>query len=116
MEQLGIRVIAQLRWTARSIDATSICRPVRLAWSCATRPELISVVQNTAQLAADRPAAPAGHHRAPARTAQLDLLPFEQEMVDIVNKFIASSDDAERVELMKQYQKVSTDERRYGSA
>ena len=28
-------------------------------------------------------------------------------MVDIVNKFIASNDNAERAELMKQYQKLS---------
>ena len=30
-------------------------------------------------------------------------------MVDIVNKFIASQDAAERIELMKQYQKIFTE-------
>jgi peptide/nickel transport system substrate-binding protein len=36
-------------------------------------------------------------------------MPFEQEMVDLVNKFIKSGDAAERTELMKQYQKASTE-------
>lgn len=35
-------------------------------------------------------------------------MPFEKELVDIVNKFIATNDNAERAELMKQYQKVAT--------
>ncbi len=47
-------------------------------------------------------------HRANT-AGELDLLPFEQEMVDLVNKFSASRDPAERVELIKQYQKVSTE-------
>ncbi len=35
-------------------------------------------------------------------------MPFEKEMADIVRKFISSQDNAERAELMKQYQKVYT--------
>ena len=35
-------------------------------------------------------------------------MPFEKEMADIVRKFISSQDNAERADLMKQYQKVYT--------
>ena len=40
---------------------------------------------------------------------EVDLLDFEKQLVDIVNKFIASKDPAERLDLMKQYQKLHTD-------
>ena len=70
--------------------------------------ELITVVQNTSQLGAGRPADQPWHQRAGSR-GKLDLLPFEQQLVDIVNKFIVSSDNAERVELMKQFQKIYTE-------
>jgi peptide/nickel transport system substrate-binding protein len=46
-------------------------------------------------------------HKA-GSSGKLDLVPFEQELVDIVNKFIGSSDNAERAELMKQYQNIFT--------
>lgn len=35
-------------------------------------------------------------------------MPYEEELVKIVNAFIASQDNAERAELMKRYQKVYT--------
>jgi len=38
----------------------------------------------------------------------LDLLPFEQELVDIINSFVSSNDNEERAELMKRYQRVAT--------
>jgi peptide/nickel transport system substrate-binding protein len=69
--------------------------------------ELITVVQNTPQLAPTGPTT-TWNHRANAE-GQLDLLPWEQEMVDTVNAFIASRDPAERTELMKQYQKLYTE-------
>ena len=68
--------------------------------------ELITVVQNTAQLAPTGPTT-SNHHKANAAGA-LDLLDFEKDMVDTVNKFIASRDPAERVSLMKHYQNVYT--------
>jgi peptide/nickel transport system substrate-binding protein len=68
--------------------------------------ELTSVVQNTTQLAPTGPRT-SWHHRA-GTDGTVDLMPFEQEMVDIVNRFIASNDNDERAELMKQFQKVST--------
>jgi peptide/nickel transport system substrate-binding protein len=69
--------------------------------------EIITVVQNTTQLAPTGPTT-SWNHRANAE-GQLDLLPWEQEMVDIVNRFIASRDPAERTELMRQYQRLYTE-------
>ena len=50
----------------------------------------------------------AGNHMA-NEAGELDLLPFETELVDIINGFIGSRDAAERVELMKQFQQVFTE-------
>jgi peptide/nickel transport system substrate-binding protein len=69
--------------------------------------ELITVVQNTAQLAPTGPTT-GWNHKANGAGA-LDLLPFEEEMVKTVNTFIGSRDPAERVELMKAYQKLYTE-------
>ena len=68
---------------------------------------LITVVQNTTELAPVG-AKTAREHQA-NEAGELDLLPFEQEMVDIINKVTATRDPAERVELMKQYQKIYTE-------
>ncbi len=69
--------------------------------------DLITVVQNTPQMAPTGPTT-SNHHRAnPA--GELDLLPYEQQMVDTVKAFIGSRDSAERVELMKTYQKLYTE-------
>lgn len=70
-------------------------------------PELITVVQGTAQLASTGPRT-ARHHFANAG-GELDLLPFEQELTDIVRAFMASQDADERVELMKEYQRIYTE-------
>ena len=69
--------------------------------------ELITVVQNTTALA------PTGattdvNHKANG-TGELDLLDHEKALVDIVGKFIASRDPAERQALMKDYQKLYTE-------
>ncbi len=69
--------------------------------------ELITVVQNTTELAPVGPATSDYHRANPA--GELDLLPWEQEMVDVVNAFIASRDPDERQELMRQYQRLSTE-------
>jgi len=68
--------------------------------------ELITVVQNTAQLAPTGPTT-SNHHKANG-AGELDLLDYEKDMVDTVNKFIATRDAAERSELMKHYQNVYT--------
>jgi len=69
--------------------------------------ELISVVQNTASLAPTGPQT-SPFHRA-GTDGTVDLLPFEQQMVDVVNKFISEPDAAKKTELMKQYQKLYTE-------
>ncbi len=68
--------------------------------------ELITVVQNTANLAPTGPTT-SNHHKGNGK-GELDLLPYEQDLVDTVNKFIASRDPAERSDLMKHYQNVYT--------
>ncbi len=104
MEKLGIRVVLN------SLDGKQRDNNMyagRWDWMVhRNQAELASVVQNTPQLAATGPRT-AWQHRAP-EGGQLDLMPFEQQLVDIVNKFIASNDNAERTELMKQYETVAT--------
>jgi peptide/nickel transport system substrate-binding protein len=42
-------------------------------------------------------------HQSADGKGEVDLLDFEKQLVDIINKFIASKDPAERVALMKDY-------------
>jgi peptide/nickel transport system substrate-binding protein len=105
MEQLGIRVIVNLV-TGTNMTATQ--NSGKWDWQVyRNQSELISVVQNTASLAPTGPQTSWVHRAGTDKT--LDLLPYEQQMVDIVNKFISSQDPAERIDLMKQYQKVFTE-------
>ncbi|WP_245904810.1 ABC transporter substrate-binding protein [Pseudoroseicyclus aestuarii] len=69
--------------------------------------DLITVVQNTAQLAPTGPRTSASHYANDA--GELDLLPFEEEMVEAVEGFIATNDPEARSELMKTYQQLYTD-------
>ncbi len=104
MEPLGIRVILN-SLDGKTRDATASSG--KFDWMIARHgPELASVVQNTVSLAPTGPKA-AWQHRAP-ESGQLDLMPFEQELVDTVNAFIKSNDPAEQAALMKKYQKIST--------
>lgn len=68
---------------------------------------LITMVQNTAELAPIGPSTDF-NHRANA-AGELDLLPHEQEMVTTINAFIGERDPAARVELAKTYQKLYTE-------
>ena len=68
--------------------------------------ELITVVQNTTALAPVGPTTDV-NHRANA-AGEMDLLPYEAEMVAAVNAFSASRDSAERIALMKTYQNLYT--------
>ena len=105
MEQLGIRVIANYQAGTQRDDAY---QAGKYDWMVFRNPtQFISVVQGTAGLAPTGPRT-FDWHRA-GKDDKLDLLPFEQDLVDVVNKFIASNDPAERVELMKQYQKLFTE-------
>jgi peptide/nickel transport system substrate-binding protein len=69
--------------------------------------EVVTVVQDTGRLA---PVGPTStfFHQAGA-DGKVDMMDFEQGLVDTVNKFIASSDSKERIELMKSYQKTATE-------
>jgi peptide/nickel transport system substrate-binding protein len=105
MEKLGLRVIINARDGPKRDDANYSGRFDWMVRRNST--ELASVVQNTEQLAPVGPRT-SWNHRAP-ESGQLDLMPFEKEMVDIVNKFTTSQNSDERVALMKQYQKISTE-------
>lgn len=105
MEPLGIRAIANFQQgTARDDMAQS----GQFDWAVVRQgAEYVSVVQGTVGLA---PVGPRNHqfHRA-GSDGTLDLMPFEQELVDIVNAFVSTSDNAERADLMKQYQQTFTE-------
>lgn len=104
LEKLGLRVIINAL-DGNQRDAANYGG--RFDWMIMRHhAELASVVQNTEQLAPTGPRT-SWHHRAP-EGGQLDLMPFEQQLVDVVNKFISSQDKDERAELMKQYQKIYT--------
>ena len=86
MEKLGIRVILNVLDGNQRDDATQYAG--QFDWLVLRNdPELISVVQNTEQLAPVGPRT-SWYHRA-GKDGSVDLLPFEKELVDIVNKFIA---------------------------
>jgi peptide/nickel transport system substrate-binding protein len=105
MEKLGIRVIQNAQTNTKRDDANY---SGRFDWMIRRNStELSSVVQNTEQLAPVGPRT-SFHHRAP-ESGQLDLMPFEQQLVDVVNKFITTTDNDERANLMKQYQKIYTE-------
>jgi peptide/nickel transport system substrate-binding protein len=104
MEPLGIRVILNAL-DGKNHDAVRDAG--QWDWQVLRNDkELTSVVQNTVALAPVGPMT-SWNHRAP-EGGKLDLMPFEQQMVDIVNKFISSKDTTEQAELMKEYQKIST--------
>ena len=106
LERVGLRVIPNVldgtSWNDAGLAGKFDWRLTRI-----NSAELTTVVQNTPALAPTGPQISLGH-RANAN-GELDLLPFEQEMVDIVGKFMASQDAAERIDLIKQYQKVYTE-------
>ena len=105
LEPLGLRVIANfLQGNARDDRAAA----GQFDWQVVRQgAEMVSIVQNTAALA---PTGPRIHsfHRANAE-GELDLLPFEEELVSLVNQFVTTSDVEERAELMKQYQRIFTE-------
>lgn len=105
MEKLGLKIVINALDGAKRDDAHYAGRFDWLIQRNTT--ELSSVVQNTEQLAPVGPRT-SWHHRA-GKDDQLDLMPFETELVDVVNKFRTSQDNDERVDLMKQYQKISTE-------
>ncbi|NLS03672.1 ABC transporter substrate-binding protein [Rhizobium sp. P32RR-XVIII] len=105
MEKLGLRVVLNgLNGNQR--DAANYSG--RFDWLLRRNDtELSSVVQNTEQLAPVGPRT-SWNHRAP-ENGEVDMMPYEKELVDIINKFTATQDNDERVNLMKQFQKISTE-------
>lgn len=105
MEPLGIRVIANFQAGNARDD---MHQSGQFDWHVRRQgSEMVSVVQGTSALAPTGPRIHAFHRGGSDGT--VDLLPFEQEMVNVVNAFIATSDNAERAELMKQYQHLYTE-------
>jgi peptide/nickel transport system substrate-binding protein len=105
MEPLGIRVIVNAV-EGKQRDATNYSG--KFDWMVLRgNAEIMSVVQNTPQLA------PTGPHTSYFHRAReggdVDLLPFEKDLNDDINKFIASNDPAERIASMKKYQKTFTE-------
>ncbi|MBZ9796802.1 ABC transporter substrate-binding protein [Mesorhizobium sp. ES1-4] len=105
MEKLGLRIVLNgLNGTQR--DATQYSG--RFDWLIRrNEQELTSVVQNTVQLAPVGPKT-SWDHRAP-ESGEVDLMPFEKDLVDIVNKFVSSKDNDQRASLMRDFQKISTE-------
>lgn len=105
MEKLGLKVVLN---SLDGVKRDQANYGGRFDWMIRRNdPELTSVVQNTAQLAPTGPRT-SWHHRA-GKDGTVDLMPYETQLVSIVNKFIASQDNAERRDLMKQYQKIATE-------
>jgi peptide/nickel transport system substrate-binding protein len=105
MESIGIRAIVNLQ-QGNSRDAMH--QAGQWDWQVWREGSaMVSVVQGTVSLA---PTGPRVHdfHRA-NEAGVLELLPFEQEMVNIINAFVSTPDLEERAELMKQYQRLFTE-------
>ena len=69
--------------------------------------DLMSVVQNTEQLAPTGPQT-SFFHRA-GKDGTLDLLPLEKKLVDDINKFSSTADPKEQTAIMKDFQKTYTE-------
>ncbi len=105
MENLGIRVIANF---VSGSNMTATQNAGEWDWQVYRNgSELISVVQNTANLAPTGPQT-SPFHRA-GSDGTVDTMPFEDELIDVVNAFIGETDAAKRTELMKAYQKMFTE-------
>ncbi len=105
MEEIGIRVILN-QLPANQIEDTH----QNGEWDWAVfrnENSVVSVVQNTPQLAPVGPQT-STYHRAGGDN-ELDLLDWEVEMVDIINRFLSTSDTEERAQLMRDYQRVYTE-------
>ncbi|TGQ52390.1 ABC transporter substrate-binding protein [Mesorhizobium sp. M1C.F.Ca.ET.193.01.1.1] len=105
MEKLGLRVVLN---GVNGTQRDAIQYSGRFDWLIRRNDqELTSVVQNTEQLAPVGPKT-SWNHRAP-ESGEVDLLPFEKDLVDIVNKFVTTQDNDQRAGLMRKFQKISTE-------
>ncbi len=104
-EQVGLRVIPNI---LQGNDRNNLRDSGAFDWMLyRNEAEFVTVLQNTERLA---PVGPKTNwwHKSPDGS-EVDLLDFEKELVDIVNKFVSSKDPDERVALASRYQKVHTE-------
>lgn len=105
MEEAGIRV-ALNTLSGNDYDATRDSG--RYDWMVRRNSsEYITVIQSPTELAPVGPQTAWMHMANDA--GELDLMEFEAEMVEVVNAFIATNDAEERTELMRQYQRLHTE-------
>jgi peptide/nickel transport system substrate-binding protein len=99
MEEAGIQVVLN-SLSGNDMDATRDSG--RYDWYVRRNTsELITVVQRTTEPAPTGPRTAFSHMANAA--GEMDLMPFQREMVDTVNAFIATNDSDDRKELMKTY-------------
>ncbi len=105
MEEIGLRVIPDFaepnRENAQQEEGSfdwHILRGER---------EFNTVIQQTDRLAPVGPLTGRVHKAGP--NGELDLLPFETEMVDLLERFIASNDSTERAELASDFNRIYTE-------
>jgi len=104
-EKVGLRVIPKLL-PGKDHDAARDTG--KFDWQVLRQgSEVITAVQNTDHLAPVGPNT-TDFHKAGA-DGKVDMLDFEQGLVDTVNKFISAKEPADRIALMKQYQKAATE-------
>jgi len=104
MEKIGLKVIINSR---DDTQRDTMHYSGQFDWLVRrAQAHLSAVLQDTPTLAPVGPRT-SWQHRA-GSDGTLDLMPFEQELVDIINSFVASNDNEERAELMKRYQRVAT--------
>lgn len=105
MEEAGIRVALQ---SLTGNDTNAVRLGGGWDWQIFRNgSDLITVVQNTTQLAPTGPQTMRSHFANEA--GELELMEFETELVDIINGFVSSRDAEERADLMKRYQQVYTE-------
>jgi peptide/nickel transport system substrate-binding protein len=105
MAEVGIKVtLNTLSGNSRDAEAEA----GRYDWQIRRNdPELITPVQNPSRLAPVGPRTARMHMANDA--GELDLLPFEERLVDTINAFVASRDPDEREALMQEWQKIYTE-------
>ena len=104
-EKIGLRVIPKMI-SGKDHDAARDAG--KYDWMVQRQgTEVITAVQNTDHLAPVGPMT-TDFHKAGA-DGKVDMMDFEAKLTDAVSKFMASSDPKERIDLMKQYQKLATE-------
>jgi peptide/nickel transport system substrate-binding protein len=105
MERIGLRVVLDIQTS--NTDQAQL-QGGKFDWALwRNTEELATALKFTERLAPVGPRSTFTRRAGPDGT--LDLLPFEEEMVKTVNAFTASRDSEKRKELMKQYQKLYTE-------